>query len=87
MLRRGGKLPCCQSTVNQDGHHVDSYLRAYQAYNYTDLLSCMLLDAYAFLLFTLRELTSFSQLGDTRMYVPVLGIHAHQIPLDTNTGQ
>lgn len=48
----------------------------------------MLLDAYVSLnIYRARIDFVCLQLGDTRMYVPVLGIHAHQIPLDPSTGQ
>jgi hypothetical protein len=59
-----------------------------QAYEYTDLLSCMLLDTYVQIrdhMLFISDVVSM-QLGYPSVYVLLLGVHAHKVSLDAIPG-
>jgi hypothetical protein len=59
-----------------------------QAFQYTDLLSCMLLDTYVQIrdrMLSISEAASM-QLGYSNVYVLLLGVHAYKVSLDAVSG-
>jgi solute carrier family 35 protein F1/2 len=69
---------------------VEGNFMVVKAYQYTDLLSCMLLDSCVYdlhLFYTSSVLMTIGyQMGNTSMHVPLLGIHAPKIHLVSDYG-
>jgi hypothetical protein len=63
---------------------VEGNFLVVKAYQYTDLLSCMLLDAYVFI--SLLEFpllnASVEQMGDPIMHVLLLGVYAEEVRVE-----